>query len=94
MNQTSSELKWLEELELPEVQTAKHDSLFSIFDWKENKVVPWLDTEQCRGVACWSPDGDQIAIAFANGQIQIRNAADGNVDCEIKVIYFCLFVVS
>ena len=84
MNQTSSELKWLEELELPEVQATKHASLFSIFDWKKNQVVPWLESEQCRGVACWSPGGDQIAIAFANGQIQIRNAADGNVDCEIK----------
>lgn len=62
-NQSNSELKWLEEIELPGVPRTKHAALFTIFDWRRNSIVEWLPRVDIRGVPCWSPDGIHIAIA-------------------------------
>ncbi len=82
-NQSLPELEWLEEVEMPSVIHTKHQTLFTVFDWKSNKEVSWLDQKENPGVAIWSPDGLYLATGRSDGVVQIRNTKNGVLKKEI-----------
>jgi WD40 repeat protein/tRNA A-37 threonylcarbamoyl transferase component Bud32/ribosomal protein S27E len=48
-----------------------------IWDWARNERLVWAAELTDLGAACWSPDGQSIALGFTSGVVQIRNVPHG-----------------
>jgi serine/threonine protein kinase/WD40 repeat protein len=58
-------------------------SLF-LWDWRADKLLPWIDREQAVSAACWSPDGEWLALGLPSGEVQIRSVPDGKLVHQLK----------
>ena len=55
-----------------------------IWDCQQEKLLSWGDGKLICSAACWSPDGSSLALALANGDVQIRSVPDGTVGRELN----------
>lgn len=54
-------------------------SIFALWDWRADQLMPWLDGSEFVQAACWNPDGSSLAIALPTGGIEICRVPDGEV---------------
>jgi serine/threonine protein kinase/WD40 repeat protein/tetratricopeptide (TPR) repeat protein len=59
------------------------DRLF-VRDWRQDKFLPWANDVPKVGAACWSPDGDWLAVGYHSGVVEIRGVPDGRILQEVK----------
>ena len=52
---------------------------FFVWDWRQEKTLPWADGNLPISAACWSPDGMHLAVGLPTGGVQIRSVPDGAV---------------
>ncbi len=55
------------------------DGRLFVRDWRADRFLPWADGLRNVGAACWSPDGDWLAVGHHSGAVEIRAVPDGNV---------------
>jgi serine/threonine protein kinase/WD40 repeat protein len=53
-------------------------------DWKADRYLSWCNDLQQVSAACWSADGERLAIGYHSGVVQIRGVPDGKVLREVK----------
>ncbi len=51
---------------------------FFVWDWRREKALPWADGTVVV-TACWSPNGERLALGLPNGEVQIRSVPDGTI---------------
>jgi serine/threonine protein kinase/WD40 repeat protein len=59
------------------------DRLF-VRDWRLETFLPWGNDVPKVGAACWSPDGQRLAIGYHSGVVQIRGVPDGRILHEAR----------
>jgi WD40 repeat protein len=60
------------------------DRLF-VRDWRQDRYLPWGNDVPKVGAACWSPDGEWLAIGYHSGAVQIRGVPDGRILQEVNL---------
>jgi WD40 repeat protein/predicted Ser/Thr protein kinase len=55
-----------------------------LWDWPRDKLLPWADGTTSVSSACWSPDGESVAVGLPTGQVQVRRVPDGEVLQEVR----------
>ncbi len=60
------------------------DGHLFVRDWRQDKYLAWCNEVPQVGTACWSPDGEWLAIGYQSGVVQIRGVPDGRILQEVK----------
>jgi WD40 repeat protein len=60
------------------------DDRLIVRDWRNELFIPWGDHIPNVGAACWSPDGQWLAIGYHSGVVQTRRVPDGQILLEVK----------
>jgi WD40 repeat protein len=55
-----------------------------VWDWRREKLLSWAAGKAPAGAACWSPDGEWLALGLGSGEVQLRNVPDGRLAHRLK----------
>ncbi|TWU08505.1 serine/threonine-protein kinase [Stieleria varia] len=55
-----------------------------VWDWRSVDFLAWTNELDSVQDACWSPNGRRIAIAFRDGNVQVRDVVSGKLDFEFQ----------
>jgi WD40 repeat protein/serine/threonine protein kinase len=50
-----------------------------VWDWRREEPLPWARGESAVRSACWSPDGEWLALGLPSGQVEIRRVPSGDL---------------
>ena len=76
LNESPRRIEFCPRHDLLLIQTGRR--LF-VRDWRRDETRDWFDTNLDVGAACWSRDGDSLAVGLGSGEVQIRTVTDGAV---------------
>ena len=61
------------------------DARLFVRDWRADQFLEWADDLRNVGAACWSSDGEWLAIGYNSGDVEIRDVRDGKVLHTVKL---------
>ncbi len=60
------------------------DGAMSFWSWRDGKRLAWAEELSGSSAVHWSPDGASVAVGFHSGEVQIRQATNGEVRAKIE----------